>query len=56
MNLDNIHKMPVLGRIAAGDPMGILDHPEEHIPVDPGFYGTRYARISVKCFAVALRC
>jgi repressor LexA len=46
VNPGNIHKMPVLGRIAAGDPMGILDRPEEHIPVDPGFFGQE------QCFAL----
>jgi SOS-response transcriptional repressor LexA len=30
--------MPVLDHIAAENPMAVPDHPEAHIPVDPGFY------------------
>lgn len=38
--------MPVVGEIAAGGPLDIWDHMDDHIPLDPAFYGHS------ACFAV----
>ena len=41
-----LHGMPVLGEIAAGEPLDIWDNMDEQLPVDPAFYGHE------ACFAV----
>lgn len=41
--------MPVVGRIAAGDPLDIWDHFDERIPVDPALYGHK------ECFALKVK-
>ncbi len=46
---DDAYAMPVLGAIAAGEPIGILDSVDEHIPVDPMLYG------DAGCFALRVK-
>ena len=46
VNPDPLHGMPVLGEIAAGEPLDIWNNMTEHLPVDPAFYGHG------ACFAV----
>ena len=46
VNPDPMHGLPVLGEIAAGEPLDIWDNMDEHLPVDPAFYGHG------ACFAV----
>jgi repressor LexA len=37
--LDPDRMIPMAGAIAAGEPIGIHDHIEEYLPMDPSFYG-----------------
>ena len=46
---DDAVVMPVLGTIAAGEPLGIMDCVDEHIPVDPMMYGNE------GCFALRVK-
>lgn len=43
---DGDKTIPLAGPIAAGSPIGIFEHVEEYLPMDPAFYG------DAACFAV----
>ena len=49
VEFDDTYAMPVLGSIAAGEPLGILDRADDHIPVDPRLYGND------ACFALRVK-
>lgn len=44
--LDDEKMIPLAGNIAAGDPISVLDHIEDYLPIDPALYGHE------SCFAV----
>lgn len=39
--LENIMQLPIIGRVAAGNPILAQEHVEKHIPVDPGLFGEK---------------
>ena len=49
VNMARKDEMAVAGSIAAGNPLSVLDNPDECIPVDPALYGHE------TCFAVKVK-
>lgn len=39
--LDTIMQLPIIGRVAAGNPILAQEHVEKHIPVDPDLFGEK---------------
>ncbi|GLR25807.1 MULTISPECIES: transcriptional repressor LexA [Limnobacter] len=39
--LENIMQLPIIGRVAAGNPILAQEHVEKHIPVDPDLFGEK---------------
>lgn len=39
--LENIMQLPIIGRVAAGNPILAQEHVEKHIPIDPDLFGEK---------------